>query len=263
MDPDLILRETASLHLGGALEMHAVIGSTNDRTLELAAQGHPEGLVVCAESQSAGRGRLGRAWKDTPGGSLLFSVLLRPRVGECSAGLLSLGAGTATADALHELVGAPVRTKWPNDLVVPSASPDGGSAKLGGILLEGRSGSFALGIGINITHAPPTEHPALPSIALDQVWQRPASRETILGAILRALDTVYAELKRGCVEQVLARARTLDTTLGQAVTLQVGGKTAGGIATGIDETGALVITTPDGVRSFAAGEVSLSSGIHR
>ena len=263
MDADLILREAAGLHLGRSLEVHTVIGSTNDRILELAAGGEAEGVVVCAESQFAGRGRLGRAWKDAPGGSLLFSVLLRPVTDQFAPGLLSIGAGVATADALHELVGAPVRTKWPNDLLIPSASPDGGPAKLGGILVEGRGGTFALGIGINITHAPQTEAPALPSISLDQVWQRPASRETILAATLRALDAVYSELQSGCTEQVLARARTLDTSLGQAVTLQVAGKTVTGMASGIDEAGALVIRTPDGIRAFAAGEVSLSSGIHR
>lgn len=263
MDVDQILLETAGLHLGHSLEVHKVIGSTNDRVLELAAGGAPEGVVVCAESQSAGRGRLGRTWKDTPGGSLLFSVLLRPVTDQFAPGLLSIGAGVATADALHELVGAPVRTKWPNDLLIPSASPDGGPAKLGGILLEGRGGTFALGIGINITHAPPTEAPALPSISLDQVWQHAAPREMILAAILRALDAVYLELQRGCTGQVVARARTLDTVLGQAVTLQVAGESVTGIASGIDEAGALVIKTAAGIRSFTAGELSLSSGIHR
>jgi BirA family biotin operon repressor/biotin-[acetyl-CoA-carboxylase] ligase len=134
------------------MEEHAIIGSTNDRILELAAADAPEGAVVLARAQSAGRGRLGRQWRSGAGKGLYLSVLLRPRLPAGALGLLSLAAGAAVRRALAGACGLAGRIKWPNDVLV-------GGRKIAGVLIEGRSGSdgrhaLAVGIGINTDWEP-------------------------------------------------------------------------------------------------------------
>src|SRR5215469_14248248 len=119
-------------------------GSTNADLLAEARAGTGDGLVLVAEAQTAGRGRLGRRWVSPPRGTLTFSVLLRP-VG-VPAGLLGwlpLLAGVATTSALAKTAGVDARLKWPNDVLV-------GGAKLAGILAERWGESIVLGIGINV-----------------------------------------------------------------------------------------------------------------
>ena len=99
----------------------ATTGSTNADAMALARDGAPEGVVVVADHQSAGRGRRDRSWVAPPGGSLLVSVLLRPP--SAVAGAVTMAAGLAMAEAVDEVAGVSAGLKWPNDLVV--ATPDG------------------------------------------------------------------------------------------------------------------------------------------
>ena len=131
-----------------------VTGSTNATAMDLAAAGTPEWTLVAAGHQTQGRGRLGRAWVDRPGDSLMVSIVLRPALPVGDAGVLTLLAGAAWAGSARDLTGLDVRCKWPNDLVI-----DG--RKVGGILTEsvtGGDGELAhvvIGSGINIV--PPTD----------------------------------------------------------------------------------------------------------
>src|SRR5438067_10339900 len=108
-----------------------VTESTNATALDLAAKGEPEWSLVVAEHQTEGRGRLGRTWISEPGGSLLFSIVLRPNLDPERGLLLTLLAGLAMAEACNAVTGADVRCKWPNDLLL-------GDRKVGGILAEAR-----------------------------------------------------------------------------------------------------------------------------
>src|SRR5450759_2046760 len=131
-----------------AVEVTAVTGSTNADLLARAAGGAPEGLVLAAEEQRAGRGRMGRAWVAPPRAALTFSLLVRPRtVPPARRGWLPLLAGVAVASAVHAVANVDARLKWPNDVLV-------GPAKLGGILAEAAGDAVVVGIGLNVSTEP-------------------------------------------------------------------------------------------------------------
>ena len=122
-------------------------GSTNTDCAALARAGAPEGLVLAAEEQTAGRGRLGRTWLSPPRAALTFSVLLRPaNVPPARRGWLPLLAGVATTTAVRYVSGLDARLKWPNDLLL-------GPRKLAGILAEQSGGAVIVGIGVNVSAA--------------------------------------------------------------------------------------------------------------
>ena len=139
-------------------------GSTNTDCAARARAGAPEGLVLAAEEQAAGRGRLGRTWLSPPRAALTFSVLLRPAgVPPAQRGWLPLLAGVATATAVRHVSGLDARLKWPNDLLI-------GPRKLAGILAEQSGDAVIVGIGVNVSAAraelPVTGAAALPGTSL-------------------------------------------------------------------------------------------------
>ena len=138
-------------------------GSTNTDCAARARAGAPEGLVLAAEEQTAGRGRLGRTWLSPPRAALTFSVLLRPAgVPPARRGWLPLLAGVATATAVRHVSGLDARLKWPNDLLL-------GPRKLAGILAEQSGDAVIVGIGVNVSAAraelPVTAAAVLPAAA--------------------------------------------------------------------------------------------------
>lgn len=221
-----------------------VTGSTNVTALGLAAAGAPEWTLVAAAHQTEGRGRLGREWRDEPGHALMFSIVLRPELEPQRAGLITLLAGACMASAAREL-GTPVRCKWPNDLMV-------GSGKAGGILAESvvsgeRFEHVVLGLGVNIG-APPPDVPE--AAALD------ADDRELLEAFLRAFADAYLPARPSFSAAVLERYRPLCATLGRRVrAFTTDGKTVEGEAVDVDETGALVVGTSDGLELVRSGEV--------
>ncbi len=200
----------------------AEVDSTNRIAAELARAGAPDGLVVGADHQTAGRGRRGRTWESRPGGSLLVSVVLRP-----VPPLVTLAAGVAAAEACAA-VGVPARLKWPNDVM-----GDGG--KLGGILSELVGDAVVVGLGLNLAWAPPGA--ACLGAGVDP--------DVLLGAWLAALDGLDAP------GDVLARYRRLCSTLGRQVRVEMPGGATEGVAEDVDEAGRLVV---DG-RPMSAGDV--------
>ena len=131
-------------------------GSTNDEAAQRARVGAPEGLIITARRQNAGRGRQGRVWQ-SPEGNLYASFLLRPRVPMHLAGQISL-VGAVAVGATVGRFGVPYRLKWPNDVMARGA-------KLSGLLLESEQDWVVLGIGINVLHCPPVEGRVVTSIA--------------------------------------------------------------------------------------------------
>ena len=196
------------------------VDSTNRVAVELARAGAPDGVVVGADHQTAGRGRRGRTWESSPGSGLLVSVVLRP-----APALVTLAAGVAAAEACEAVAGVPVRLKWPNDVLL-------GDRKMGGILSEQVDGAAVVGLGLNLTWAP--EGAARLGADVD--------RDTVLAAYLAALDTPG---------DVLARYRTRCATLGRRVRVELPGETVQGMATAVDDEGRLVV---DG-RTITVGDV--------
>ena len=188
-----------------------------DSTQEL-ARSHPIGTVVVADHQQAGRGRLGRSWEAPPGTALLASCVMP------FLALAPLAAGVAAAEAC----GPQVRLKWPNDLLLEGR-------KLGGILVEASGDRCLVGIGINLSWAPPG------------AARLEADRETLLARLLPALERWWALAPAEVLEAWRARA----DTLGRRVRVEVGGETFEGLAEDIAEDGSLVV----GGRRVAAGDV--------
>ncbi len=234
--------------------------STNADLLAAAADGAPEGTVLVAEAQEAGRGRLGRTWASPPRAGLTYSVLLRPAE---PSGWLPLLAGVSLAAALEEQAGLDVRLKWPNDVVVmvADASLETTEAKIAGILAEvAADGSVVVGIGLNVTTRadefaglPPA---SLPPTSLALAGATSTDRETVLKAHLRSLSRAYAAW-RGDASSVAPLYRRLCRTLGRRVRVELpGGASVDGIATDVDDRGCLVVRDADGTQHvFAAGDV--------
>jgi BirA family biotin operon repressor/biotin-[acetyl-CoA-carboxylase] ligase len=249
----------------------AQTGSTNVDVLGLARDGAPEGTVLVADHQTAGRGRAGRTWTAPAGASLLLSVLLRPpaRV----AGLTTMAMGLAAVEALDVVAGVVARIKWPNDLVWPGDGTDD-DRKLAGILAESDwpAGSTAdsgyrapgpdervvvvVGIGINV--AWPDELPpdlADIAVACNHISGRTVDREDLLVALLRGLDARYGLLLAGGSEALLDDWRARSATLGRRVRVDLGTDEVEGVAVDATGEGHLVVRTPAGDRTIAVGDV--------
>ena len=180
-------------------------GSTNRDLAAEAARGAPEGVVLVADLQTAGRGRLDRSWVSPAGGSLLMSVLLRPRMAASDAHLLGTAMGVAAAEACADVAGVEPGLKWPNDLVVPG--PGDRDRKLAGVLaessLEGAAlASVVVGLGLNVNWPTDWSSEGSPeladlAVALNQLAGRDIDREHLLVAVLERFDHAYGGLLDG------------------------------------------------------------------
>ncbi|MFI6675620.1 biotin--[acetyl-CoA-carboxylase] ligase [Kribbella sp. NPDC050470] len=227
--------------------------STNAVVAAAAAAGAPEGLVVTAEHQSSGRGRLGRTWTTPPRSALLTSVLLRPTaVPAARWPWLGLLVPLAVAAAVRRVGEIPAQVKWPNDVLVEDR-------KLAGILLERVEGPAAVvGIGLNVTlRESEKPHPAATSLALEHAAT--TDRVTVLAAVLRELATRYEAWRseNGDPETILPEYREYSATLGRQVRVELPeGTFLEGTARDLADDGRLIVDTPGGVRPLAAGDVT-------
>ena len=221
--------------------------STQDVVREQALQGAPAGTVCTAEHQTAGRGRRGRTWTETPGTALMFSYLARPARPPAELGPLSLVVGISLAETLP--LGP--RLRWPNDLVL-------GDRKLGGILVElatpPDAAPFAvIGVGINANltaeQLPPTDR--LPATSLLVEGGAPVDRTALRERLLGALDRDLAAFDRDGFGAFAARWAALDQLAGRELELRLPDGVVAGRCEGVDGDGRLLL---DG-RAYAAGEV--------
>ena len=215
-------------------------GSTNADVAAAARQGAAEGLVVVAEEQNAGRGRLGRQWVCPPRSALTFSVLLRP---PAPSSWLPLLAGVCVIAALREHAGVQATLKWPNDVQVAGR-------KLGGLLGEVAGSAVVLGVGLNVSlRRAELPRPDATSLMLEHAAV--TDRDMLLKAILRSLARGYA----GWLSEPDALPpayRSVCATLGRQVRIELpGGAVTTGRATDVDAAGGLIV---DGV-AYAAGDV--------
>jgi len=263
-----MLRAAVPGGVWAAIDVVASTGSTNADLLAraVAAPDSPEGQVLVAEEQTAGRGRLGRTWTSAPGASLTFSVLLRPAsVPPDRRGWLSLLAGVAVASAVRSVtggvagdVGVDAMLKWPNDVMV-------GDRKLAGILIEQSPDGSAvvIGTGLNVATpagALPVSPAGLPATSL-LLEGAAVSRETLLLAILGQLADWYLAFRADpdpVRTGLLAGYRRLCGTLGQTVRVELPvGRVVTGVATDIDPDGRLLIVANPGdpPTAVSAGDV--------
>jgi BirA family transcriptional regulator, biotin operon repressor / biotin---[acetyl-CoA-carboxylase] ligase len=229
----------------------AETGSTNADLLAEARSGLGEGAVLAAESQSAGRGRLGRPWVSPPRAALMFSVLLRPvHVPPASRSWVPLLAGVAVARALRAGAAVDAWLKWPNDVQVHGA-------KLAGILAEQAGDAIVAGTGINVS-AGRDELPAeATSLALQGAG---TDRDRLMAGVLRELERWYLAWAGqlgdadGC--GLREEYQRLCGTLGRPVRVSMpGGVTVAGTAAEVDRAGRLVVRSASGPVLVSAGDV--------
>ncbi|MET8370939.1 biotin--[acetyl-CoA-carboxylase] ligase [Micromonospora profundi] len=255
------------------LELRTETGSTNADVAEAAAAGEPEGLVVVAERQTAGRGRRGRVWQSPARAGIATSVLLRPgdavpdrgwpAVPTTGYGWLPLLAGVALVEAVARLAELEAALKWPNDLLI-------GDSKCAGVLAEAVPGgapaqppAIVLGMGLNVTLRAdelPVNPTGLPATSLQLSGAAATDRDPLLRALLRALADWYARWRSAGGDAVASGLRDAYlascATVGREVrVLLPNGDELTGTATGVDPGGQLLLTTPAGLRAIAAGDV--------
>ncbi|HVH00237.1 MAG TPA: biotin--[acetyl-CoA-carboxylase] ligase [Miltoncostaeaceae bacterium] len=234
--------------LAGPVVWLAETGSTNDDAIERARAGAPEGLVVGADRQRAGRGRRGRSWLAAPGHALLVSVLMRPQVPPVDAGLLPIVAAVGTAEAL----GPEARIVWPNDVLI-------GGRKVAGILCEisadqERVDWAVAGIGVNVRSAPDLDDARWSPGALADAGE-PPRRADLLVDLLEALGRRYAEWVGEGPGAVLDAFAARDDLRGRPVVVSLAGEEVAGTSEGTDALGRLRLRTASGERLLGAGEV--------
>jgi BirA family biotin operon repressor/biotin-[acetyl-CoA-carboxylase] ligase len=236
--------------IGWRVQRVAETASTNADVVHMAKVGEPEGAVLVADHQVAGRGRLGRSWQAAPGTGLAVSMLLRPSAPAHRWPWLPLLAGVAVVETLRRYPGAEPVLKWPNDVLL-------GSAKLAGILVErvdGPAGAAAVvGVGVNVSDAPDGAASLLaagfPEVSLDDL-------------LVALLDVFAARYDRwrgegGDPGPWLATAyRASCNTLGQNVRAELPGRgPVVGLAVDVDDDGRLVVHTTAGEVAVGAGEI--------
>jgi len=232
-------------------EVHVVArtGSTNSDLVARAAAGEGEGLVLAAEEQDAGRGRLDRVWTAPPRSALTFSVLLRPPLPPSARPLLPLLAGLSVVDALADRYGVDASLKWPNDVLARER-------KLAGILAEAVDDAVVIGIGLNVLQRI-GELPVDTAVALNALTEEAVDRSIVLLAVLRAFEARYAALLEadGDPADLLASYRLHCSTLGLQVRVELDGETLRGRAVDVDERGHLMVDVDGEIRHIAAGDV--------
>jgi len=258
LDAEKIRLSLSTRFLGQRIVYHTCIDSTNLAGRRLADQGAVDGTLIAADEQTAGRGRLERAWLAPRGTSLLFSLILRPQLEMRLVQGLTMIAGLAVQEAIRDGYGLPARLKWPNDIMVCGR-------KAGGILIEVSSTGHCLdyailGIGLNVNLSPHTLPPEFHATSIQHELGHPVSRLQLLQRILAHLEKRYAALLRG--HWPMHEWAAALETLGQRVELRTAGEAIQGLAMRIDEEGALLVHLDSGeMRRVVVGDIAATHEI--
>lgn len=228
--------------------------STNAQAKSQIRNGAPEGTVIVAEEQTAGKGRMGRSWSGDRGKNLTFSVILAPPVPIGNIGIISLMAAVAVADAL-ETIGINGETKWPNDILLKDRKVCG---ILSEVVMSDHAAPFVVvGIGLNVNQMRFPADIAERAISLSLFKQKPFDRTDLFAVILTALNTWYEVLRRQEFGKILVRWKQLSTMLGSEISLSEDGTVIHAIALDIADDGALIIHTGSAVKKVYAGDVTI------
>ena len=275
-DVDLLrhLLDTQLFAIGARLVFLPTVDSTNTQAMQLARSGSEEGVVVLTDSQTAGKGRLGRRWIDEPGCNTLSSTVLRPHF---PLYLLVMMASLAVVEVINKVSGVAATIKWPNDILIEDR-------KVAGILIEtshDRTGRLIaiVGIGVNINGhikqstgndlEPPQASMELQAKAttLEMACGHAMSREAFVAQLLKHLETYYLALQQEAQDPVASaygatsrlireRWRNQLSTLGRTIQVRQGDTILSGVAEDVDDTGELLLRCHSGERiSITWGDV--------
>lgn len=259
----LLTTEMVGRPQGARNEFWEQIDSTNNRALLIAQEGAPEGVIVLADSQTAGRGRLGRSWLSPFGAGLYMSVLLRPDSLSASLPLITIASGLAVAMAVEIVTAVKLQLKWVNDLVFQGRKVGGILAELQGLTAAAPASGFrqalVVGIGVNIS----SRNVRLPQELTDKVgWledlsHHPVDKNVLVSQIAYELEQVLKLLWAGNMKSILDAWRCYSATLGENVRATVGDNIIEGLAVDITDSGALLVKTRSGTQELHAGEVTI------
>jgi BirA family biotin operon repressor/biotin-[acetyl-CoA-carboxylase] ligase len=256
MDAHLIERDLKTQRVGRNAIVFDAVDSTNDVAADTARQDGADGLVVLAEHQRRGRGRLGRTWLSPPRQNVLMSVLLLDTRGAVHVEALTIAAGLAVAEGVDAACGSVTcELRWPNDVLVAGA-------KVAGVLVERRQGAdggvVIVGIGVNANAAPAADEVDRPATSLAEQTGGPVERIELVRAVLRRLDHWVAQLSTGRLgplhEAWVARCGMIN----QRVTVRAAGGTHVGRVLDVSPLEGLVLAGDDGQRvHLPAAEATL------
>ena len=255
---DLLSRLPKVEVIGRDIQVFQETTSTNDVVERLARDGVPEGSVVFAETQTRGRGRLGRRWTSPAGKGLWFSVLLRPAMMPQAVTQITIAAATAIARAIRQKTALSPQIKWPNDILL-------GPRKVAGVLTElnaelDRVRYVILGVGLDVNLAPtdfPAElRPLATSLAIEA--GRQISRAEMAAALLEELDRDYARVRGQQFAELANEWEQQCDTVGCHVSIRLGDRIVAGRAEALDDDGALLVRTEHGhLERIIGGDVTL------
>jgi BirA family biotin operon repressor/biotin-[acetyl-CoA-carboxylase] ligase len=257
LDPQEIARELGGHADDFTIEVLDSVSSTNTETMRRAERGAPNALVVAAEWQAAGRGRMGRAWHAGLGGGLTFSVLWRFTQGAAFLAGLSLAVGVALARVCRTLGVREAGLKWPNDVVWHGR-------KLAGILIEMQGdmlgpSAAVIGIGVNVRVSEAVRGRIDQAVAdLETACGKPLDRNRLLALLLRELHAVLSKFAREGLAPFREEWQRYHAHQNKTVALLLPrARRETGRVRGVAEDGALLLETSTGIRRYHSGEVSL------
>jgi len=240
--------------IGARMELHSLLDSTNTRAKALAATGAPHGYLVIAESQSGGKGRMGRSFFSPEHSGVYITYVLRPKMLAERAVMITSLAAVAVARAIEALADVDVKIKWVNDLYI-------NGRKVCGILCEAsvdfESGGLeyaVLGIGINVTKMAFPEELKDIATSIENECGKPVSRSRLIAEISNQLEALWGQLETG---GFMAESRARSNVIGRDVLVIRGDERFEAKALDIDEAGRLVIRAGDTVSRLGSGEISL------
>lgn len=255
--------------LGSSILYFDVIDSTNNYAKKVASEGCKDGTVIIAESQIAGRGRLGRTWDSSDKKGIWMSVILKPLVAPEDVQIITLAASVAVVSAINQISGIKAGIKWPNDIIIEGR-------KVCGILTEMSTemeqvNFLVIGIGLNVNH----ESEDFPSDIKDKAisLKMAGCRECIAGhgnfdrieiikRILCELERIYSKITNGTVSEIISEWKQNSVTLGKEVKVSSRERQYSGIAIDITDEGKLIVKCTDGVtREISTGEIAVKGAL--
>jgi BirA family biotin operon repressor/biotin-[acetyl-CoA-carboxylase] ligase len=253
-----ILEKLRDQALGTPVFFYESIGSTNDQAMEVGDKGGPEGALFLAETQTHGKGRLGRRWISPPGVNLYISVLLRPRFPPMQAPVVTLMAAVALAEAIIDVTGLDAWIKWPNDILIQGK-------KVAGILTEMHAEQdtihyLVVGVGINVNLDPETlpEDIRAKSTSLKSCLGEKVDRTELLCRFLECLARDYGVLNQEGPPAIFSRWDAFSRVTGRRVRVSAPRERIEGQVEGISSEGALIVRLPDGNRrDIFSGDVEI------
>lgn len=261
--PDLLLAAEIthglkSSFVGRTVYAYKSVQSTNSLAAQLAEARAPEGAIVVAESQTRGRGRLGRFWHSPEGAGIYVSIILYPEIDPAAAPGLSVVTAISLAETMVTYAPGTVQIKWPNDCLI-------NGRKVAGILTElsaemGRVHYVIIGVGINVNHRRRDFPPEISRTAtsLRAELKRQIRRVEFLRQFLTQFEKDYKRFIKSGLRLHRKKILQYSNLIGQSVYLDMSGRTITGRAVDIDANGSLVLETPQGRRAFNAGEVTVT-----